>query len=92
MNNYFNFLNDITILKELIFNYYQNLSLNFTKKLNINDEQNIKTYLMDDIEKSNKIIEYFKEKFKNKSNSNIDNFIFNRLDNQIKYKITSLKK
>ena len=92
MNNYFNFLNDITILKELIFNHYQNLSLNFTKKLNINDEQNIKTYLMDDIEKSNKIIEYFKEKFKNKSNSNIDNFIFNRLDNQIKYKITSLKK
>ena len=92
LNNYFNFLNDITILKELIFNHYQNLSLNFTKKLNINDEQNIKTYLMDDIEKSNKIIEYFKEKFKNKSNSNIDNFIFNRLDNQIKYKITSLKK
>lgn len=79
--HYFNNLKIVRFLSKILLNDNQILSLKVIKKLNINDCPKF------DINESEKIIEYFKNLYKNKINSKLDDFIFENFEDNIKYKI-----
>ena len=68
-------------MSKILLNDNQILSLKVIKKLNINDCPKF------DIKESEKIIEYFKNLYKNKINSKLDDFIFENFEDNFKYKI-----
>ena len=81
--NYFSLLKEVNVMKEIFFNHYQIMAIEFTKKININMNNrfnpiNNKNY------KINYVIDYFKNRFKSKKNSNIDNYIYDQLEENIK--------
>ena len=79
--NYFNNLKIVRFIIEMLLNKYQILSLKELKKLNIND------YFKFSMNKSDKIIEYFKNLYLNKINSKLDDYIFENFEDNFKYKI-----
>ena len=79
--HYFNNLKIVRFLSKILLNDNQILSLKVIKKLNINDCPKF------DINESEKIIEYFKNLYKNKINSKLDDFIFENFEDNFKYKI-----
>ena len=84
--NYFQCLKEINFLKEMFLNPEQVLAIDFTNKININFQDSF-LKSQNNIEKIEKVIEYFKNIFKYKTNSELDNYIFNQLDENITNKI-----
>ena len=84
--NYFQSLKDINFLKEMFLNPEQVLAIDFTNKININIQDSL-LKSQNNFEKIEKVIEYFKNIFKYKTNSELDNYIFNQLDENITNKI-----
>ena len=84
--NYFHILKEIRFLKEMFLNPIQNLSIKFTKKLNIYEIDNIFD-IKKNAKKRQKIIDYFKKILKYKKNTKLDNYIFDKLEDDIKSKI-----
>ena len=87
---YFLSLKEIRFLKEIFLNPHQNLSIKFTKKLNVVEKENLFDIKKNE-NKREKIIEYFKRMFRYKKNSKLDNFIFEKLDDDIKTQILAKK-
>ena len=84
--NYFRLLKEVNAIKEIFFNHHQINAMEFIKKITIN----MKNRLNPIHNKQNKIkelINYFKNSYKSKNNSNIDNYIFNQLEEDIKKQI-----
>ena len=84
--NYFHSLKEIRFLKEMFLNPVQNLSIKFTKKLNIHEIDSIFD-IKKNSKKTQKIIDYFKKILKYKKNTKLDNYIFDKLEDDIKSKI-----
>ena len=84
--NYFRLLKDVNIIKEIFFNHYQIMAIEFIKKINININDRFNP-IINNQKKLNYLINYFKNRFKSKKNSNIDNYIYNELEEDIKKKI-----
>ena len=84
--NYFHILKEIRFLKEMFLNPSQNLSIKLTKKLNIHEIDSIFD-IKNNSKKTQKIIDYFKRILKYKKNTKLDNYIFDKLDDDIKSKI-----
>ena len=84
--NYFRLLKDVNIIKEIFFNHYQIMAIEFIKKINININDRFNP-IINNQKKLNYLIDYFKNRFKSKKNSNIDNYIYNELEEDIKKKI-----
>ena len=84
--SYFNLFKDIRFIKEIIFNPNQILAIDSIKKLNINCKNELNSVLCYK-NKIYKIINYFTYKFQSKTNSKIDDYIFDKLENTIKEKI-----
>ena len=70
----------------MFLNPIQNLSIKFTKKLNIYEIDNIFD-IKKNAKKRQKIIDYFKKILKYKKNTKLDNYIFDKLEDDIKSKI-----
>jgi len=86
--NYFNIYKDIGFIKDIFFNPNQILaidSIKTIKKISINFKNNFDS--MDNQYNSNNIIYYFINKFKSKKNNKIDNYIFDKLEEDIKERI-----
>ena len=78
--NYFNTLKEVSFLKKIFLNKYQILSLKLLKNFNIND------YSKFDIKKYNKkVIHYFQNIHKNKTNSELDDHIFENLEDAVNF-------
>lgn len=84
--NYFNLFKDIEFIKEIFFNPNQILAMDSIKKLNINFKKELNSKIYND-NKIYKIINYFNNKYKSRTNSNIDNYIYEKLEHNIKDKI-----
>ncbi len=84
--SYFNLFKDIRFIKEIFFNPNQILAIDSIKKLNINCKNELNSVLCYK-NKIYKIINYFTYKFQSKTNSKIDDYIFDKLENIIKEKI-----
>ena len=84
--NYFYLLKDVNILKEITLNQKQILAIKFLKKININMYNDLYD-ISNNQNKINKVINYFKNIFKSKNNSNIDDLIYRDIENEIKNKI-----
>ena len=87
---YFKFCKEMGFIKEILFNPNQILALDFTKKMNININSNFDSINNNNQMKKLKIINYFSKRFKSKTNNDIDNFIFDKLELNIKQKINNL--
>ena len=87
---YFKFCKEMGFIKEILFNPNQILALDFTKKINININNNFDSINDNNQMKKIKIINYFSKRFKSKTNNDIDNFIFDKLELNIKQKINNL--
>jgi len=70
----------------MFLNPSQNLSIKLTKKLNIHEIDSIFD-IKNNSKKTQKIIDYFKRILKYKKNTKLDNYIFDKLDDDIKSKI-----
>ena len=70
----------------MFLNPEQVLAIDFTNKININFQDSF-LKSQNNIEKIEKVIEYFKNIFKYKTNTELDNYIFNQLDENISNKI-----
>ena len=79
--NYFKTSNEVNFLKKLFLSKYQNLSIEFTNKINI---KNINPEKYNNLNKIKEVVNYFKYIYKHKINSNLDNFIYDNLQNEIK--------
>ena len=84
--NYFNLFKDIGFIKDIFFTSNQILAIDSIKKLNINCKNEIKSMVYYE-NKIYKIINYFTNKFKSRTNSKIDNYIYEKLEHNIKDKI-----
>jgi hypothetical protein len=84
--NYFYLLKDVNFLKEITLNQKQILAIKFLKKININMYNDLYD-ISNNQNKINKVINYFKNIFKSKNNSNIDDLIYRDIENEIKNKI-----
>ena len=84
--NYFNIFKEIRFIKDIFFNPNQILAIDSIKKLNINCKNELNSVIGHQ-NKIYKIINYFTYKFQSKTNSKIDDYIFDKLENIIKEKI-----
>ena len=75
--NYFNTLKEVRFLKKIFLNKYQILSLKLLKNFNINEYSKFEKY-------NKKVIHYFQNIHKNKINSELDDHIFENLEDNIK--------
>ena len=86
--NYFNIFKDIGFIKDIFFNPNQVLAINSIKsikKISINFKNNFN--LINNQNNNNNIIYYFTNRFKSKKNNKIDNYIFDKLEEDIKERI-----
>ena len=83
--NYFYLLKDVNFLKEITLNQKQILALKFLKKININMYNDLYD-ISNNRNKIIKVINYFKNIFKSKKNTNIDDYIYREIANEIKLK------
>ena len=79
--HYFHTLKEVNFLKQLFLSQYQNLAIEFTKTINL---KNFDVEMYTNQNKIKEVVNYFKYIFKHKINSNLDNFIYNKLQDEIK--------
>ena len=85
--NYFNIFKDIGFIKDIFFNPNQVLAINSIKsikKISTNFKNN---FNLINNQNNNNIIYYFTNRFKSKKNNKIDNYIFDKLEEDIKERI-----
>lgn len=86
--NYFKKMDIIDRMRTLLFNYYQNLSLEFLKVPNLCDESEMKIFDLENIKHDEKTIkelgEYYSIRIKNKEIEEIDKNLLNYINPEIK--------
>ena len=81
--HYFKILNEVNFLKEMFLTQEQILAIGFTKKLNINFEET-DSKINKAQKKIEQVVNYFRHIFKHKINTNLDNYIYDKLQDEIK--------